>query len=251
MANTPRKPRRPVVGSRNPTGRPRSVAGRRPEAPESPETESDAVEATDGSEPPAPPPPPAPPEDGEDESPDEESAETPAARSRLLTSFRTTVALVVALVLMSGILAAEVWYVWFKGDPVVSSQRPVVTGEIAHRAAVESASQSISEILSYGYQDFDAQIDEATAMMTDTFAAEFRETADDVEDEFVAERTEQDVRVVAASVVQASAEKVRALLFIDQYVVRGPEGTTITPYRALVTMVHTDSGWLVDDIETK
>lgn len=247
MANPPRKPRRPVVGSRNPTGRPRNVAGRRPE---SPETENEAVEATDGDEPPAPPAPPAPPEDRDDDRA-EEPADEPAARSRLLTSVRTTVALVVALVLMSGVLAAEVWYVWFKGDPVVSAERPVVTGEIAHRAAVESASQSISEILSYGYQEFDAQIDEATSMMTDTFAAEFRETAEDVKDEFVAERTEQDVRVVAASVVQASAVKVRALLFIDQYVVRGPEGTTITPYRALVTMVHTESGWLVDDIETK
>lgn len=167
---------------------------------------------------------------------------------------RTTVALVVALVLMSGVLAAEAWYVWFRDPPVVSVQRPVVTGEIAHRAAVESASQSVAEILSYGYQDFDAQIEDATTMMDDAFAQEFRETAADLRDEFVAQRTDQDVRVVGASVVQASSEEVRALLFIDQYVVRGAdssEGTSVTPYRALVTMVHTDHGWLVSGIDTQ
>lgn len=249
MATTPRPPRRPVVGSRNPTGRPRNVAGRRPETPETEVVEPvESVEPVGASEPPTPPPPPAPPEDDDRDAP---PADAPPARSPLLTSMRTTVALVVALVVMSGILAAEAWYVWFKDPPVVSVARPVVTGEIAHRAAVEAASQSVSEILSYRYQEFDAEIEEATSMMTDSFAEEFRETAGDIKEEFVAKRTEQDVRVVAASVVQASSEQVRALLFLDQYVVRASEGTTVTPYRALVTMVHTDSGWLVSDIETK
>lgn len=229
---TPRPPRRPVVGSRNPTGRPRSVAGRRPEtAPGAvPETTADSAP--------------------EAEAPVVEPGET-SPRSRLLTSARTTVVLVVALALMSGVLAAEAWYVWFKPEPVVSAQRPVVVGEVAHRAAVEAARQSTEEILSYGYQDFDAEIEDATTKMTDEFAQRFRDTATDVKDRFVRQRTEQDVQVVAASVVQASSEQVRALLFLDQYVVRADEGTTKTPYRALVTMVHTDSGWLVSDIETR
>jgi len=250
MASTPRPPRRPVVGSRNPTGRPKTVAGRRSvetPAAESVDTtaESDVVAATTVPELLN-----HPDEASVAEAPAEKTDEPPA-RSRFLTSIRPTVGLVVALVLMSGVLAAEAWYVWFKDPPIVSAARPVVTGEIAHRAAVESAQQSIAEILSYGYQDFDAQIEEATSMMTDSFAEEFRETAVDVEQEFVAGRTEQDVRVVAASVVQASSEQVRALLFLDQYVIRGTEGTSVTPYRALVTMVHTDSGWLVSGIETK
>lgn len=250
MANQPRPPRRPVVGSRNPTGRPRSVAGKRsetvPEGEVAPE-----VDAGEASGPPTPPPPPAPPEDGDDDAtPVDESA----PRSRLLASARTTVVLVVALVLMSGVLAAEAWYVWFKPEPVVSAQRPVVVGEVAHRAAVEAARQSTEEILSYGYQDFDTEIEDATTKMTDEFAERFRGTAADVKDRFVRQRTEQDVKVVAASVVQASSEQVRALLFLDQYVVRGADasgGTSITPYRALVTMVRTGSGWLVSDIETR
>lgn len=229
---TPRPPRRPVVGSRNPTGRPRSVAGRRPETAPGAVPETTAETAPEA------------------EAPVVEPGET-SPRSRLLTSARTTAVLVVALVLMTGVLAAEAWYVWFKPEPVVSAQRPVVVGEVAHRAAVEAARQSTEEILSYGYQDFDAEIEDATTKMTDEFAQRFRDTATDVKDRFVRQRTEQDVQVVAASVVQASSEQVRALLFLDQYVVRADEGTTKTPYRALVTMVHTDSGWLVSDIETR
>ena len=87
--------------------------------------------------------------------------------------------------------------------------------------------------------------------MTDTFAAEYRETAAAVRQEFIENKTEQEVKVVGQSVVQASSEQVQALLFLDQYVVRAGKGTSVTPYRALVTMVHTDNGWLVDDIETQ
>lgn len=242
----PRPPRRPVVGSRNPTARPRRVAGQRPgEAPDA------AQPGTDAAYP-----------DHEDERPNltavgsadppGEEIDEPGERTRrMLDSRRTTAALVAALVLLAGAAMTEGWYLWLRDEPVVSAQRPVVTGEIAHRAAVEAASQSTTDILTYGYQDFDAQIDEATSKMTDSFAQQFRETAADVKGDFVAARTEQEVKVVAASVVQASSQQVRALLFLDQYVAKQGKGTAVTPYRALVTVVHTDSGWLVSDIETR
>ncbi len=87
--------------------------------------------------------------------------------------------------------------------------------------------------------------------MTDSLPQQFRETAEDVKGDFVAAKTEQEVKVVAASVVQASSQQVRALLFLDQYVAKQGKGTAVTPYRALVTVVHTDSGWLVSNIETR
>lgn len=255
MASGPRKPGRPVVGSRNPTARPRTVAGRRDETVETPETTApDPTYAVS----PRHDPPPTVVEPVEARGPEPtpvepvETSTQPSERTRrVLGSGRATIALVVALVLLVGALAAEGWYLKLREDPIVSASRPVVTGEIAHRAAVEAASQSVTDILTYGYQDFDAQIDEATAQMTDSFAQQFRDTAEDIKGDFVADRTEQEVKIVAASVVQASAQQVRALLFLDQYVAKAGKGTAVTPYRALVTVVHTDSGWLVSDIETQ
>jgi Mce-associated membrane protein len=249
MTPEKRPPRRPVVGSRNPTGRPRSVAGRRDQA------------GSPGSTGPAEPEP-TPPLDEEprDATPVEPAPvatvepppdETAEPSRRPLTSLRTTAALVVALVLLVGAVVAESWYLWLTDDPVVSATRPVVVGEVTHRSAVEAASASTADILSYGYRDFDEQIEDATTKMTDSFAEQYRETAEGVKEEFVADKTELEVRVVAASVVRASSEQVQALLFLDQYVAHPGEPTDRTPYRALVTVVHTDGGWLVSDIQTR
>ena len=168
---------------------------------------------------------------------------TPVARRRIV--------LVVAVLLLAGVAGIEGWYLYGTSDPVPSAERPVVSGTVAHRSAVESAARSTSEILSYGFEDFEAQIEDATTKMTGPFAEEFRETTADVKGRFVEDRITQEIRIVASSVVTASDEEVRALLFLDQYVAKAGEGTSVTPYRALVTVRRSDGGWLVSDIETQ
>jgi Mce-associated membrane protein len=87
--------------------------------------------------------------------------------------------------------------------------------------------------------------------MTDSFAAEYRKTVGDIRGDFVEAKTELTVKVVAAGVVRASSQQVQALLFLNQYVQKQGKDTAFTPYRALVTVVHTEHGWLVSDIETQ
>jgi Mce-associated membrane protein len=153
-----------------------------------------------------------------------------------------------------GIGVAEIWYLSQDGTATVSADHPVVTGELTHRAAVDAAAKSTVEILSTSYEDYDAQVDEATDKMTDSFAEEYRATADGIRDRFVAQETNLQFEAVGQSVVQASPEQVQALLFLNQYVekvVDGQPRTDYAQYRALVTVVHTDHGWLVSDIETQ
>ena len=223
-----RPPKRPVVGSRTPTSRPRKVGGRTPPPEETPQEET------------APPP--------EVDAPEEEKDESGPG---LLARLNTTIALVVALVLVVALLVAEGLYLWASKPPVVSASRPVVTGEMAHRSAVDAASEAAREIVSIRYQDYDAEVESAADKMTDSFAAQYRRTAEDIRPEFVAAEKEVEVRVVVAGVVRASSEQVQALLFLDQYVRTKGEGTTVTPYRTLVTVNDTENGWLVSDIETK
>jgi Mce-associated membrane protein len=87
--------------------------------------------------------------------------------------------------------------------------------------------------------------------MTDEFAETYLATKDDVREEFVADRTEVQVRVLGQSVSRASASSVQALLFFNQYVTKRGEQTSFSEYRALVTVVDTPDGWLVSDIETQ
>ena len=233
MATPPR--RRPVVGSRHPTARPRKMAG------QSGLPASDPVETVEPIEPVA-----------TSHEPVETSHEPVEAEHRgLLGSLRTTVALVVAIVLLVGVAAGEGWYLWLRDEPVVSAERPVVTGKIAYRAAVDAASQDTEEILSTSYKNYDDQVEQATGKMTAAFARQYRSTVGDIRQQFLASRTELQVNVVASSVVRASSAQVQALLFLNQYVTRAGKHTAFTPYRALVTVVHTEHGWLVSAIDTQ
>lgn len=225
------EPRKPIAGSRVPASRPRRLAGSgRPDEP---------VAAEPTATPKATP-----------------TQEVVRERepSRFLASLRTTWALVAVIVVLAIVSAAEIGWLVTRADPVVSASRPIVAGEVTHRAATDAAQRDIVEILTYSYQDFDSRIDKATSLMTPAFAKQFRATAEDVRADFVANRTQQLVKVRGTSVVRASDTQVQALLFLDQYVTKKGDktaaGTDYTPFRALVTMVRTDHGWLVDNINT-
>jgi Mce-associated membrane protein len=229
-SESPDKPRRPVVGSRNPTRRPRKIPT---QAHPEPVVETEPPSSVEPVETPAP----------------EAPRRTPGVGGR-----RTTIALVVAVVVLLLVGAAEIFYLVRDDTPTVSASRPVVTGELTHRAAVEAAARSTEEILSTSYESYDEQVAQAAAKMTDAFAAEYRQTSDGIRDQFVASKTKLQVKAVAQGVVQASPAQVQALLFLDQYVEKTEDGqprTDYRQYRALVTVVHTDQGWLVSNIETQ
>lgn len=161
------------------------------------------------------------------------------------------VVLAVATVALLGILAAQAWYLWLADEPKPTAERPVTVSDLTQATAVDAARAAAEEILSTSWEDYDAQAEQAKSLMTETYAIEYDETSDDIKDAFVAARTAVDMRVVWAGVYRASAEQVQALLFLDQVVTRGESGLRTTPYRALVTVVNTDRGWLVSAIETR
>ena len=156
-----------------------------------------------------------------------------------------------AVVGLLGVLGVEARYLWLADGPKPTAERPVTVSDLTQATAVDAARASAEEILSTSWEDYDAQAEQAKSLMTDTYAIEYGETSDDIRDAFIAAKTSVDMRVVWAGVYRASAEQVQALLFLDQVVARGDSGVRTTPYRALVTVVSTDRGWLVSTIETR
>jgi Mce-associated membrane protein len=227
--------------SRPATGRPRKIAGRGQEqdpAIEEAVVEEPVVEVRGAPAPSL-------------ETPETDEVPKAAGVSTSSTTGRILVALVVVLALVG---IGELVYLNRDPSPTVSAARPVVTGELSHRAAVEAAARSTEQILSTSYQDYDEQAAKASEKMTDTFAKEYAETSDGIKDEFIAQKTKLQVKAVAQGVVQASPAQVQALLFLNQYVEKEQDGqpkTAFAQYRALVTVVHTDHGWLVSNIETR
>ena len=267
--NVPRRP----ASSRAPTSRPRRIAGRgsvvppaaEPDAPTEPsgppETEDappvEPVEAVEAGEP-------AEVEVGEPDRLSEEPAETgPRGMGVLFASRRTTRALVAIAAVMAVVAAGLVIWLWRHDEGGVDARpsteegisvpegRPVLISAEDAQVAVAAAAEAASTIVATSYEDYDEQVEEAAALMTDEFAVEYRQTAEDVKQRILDTKTEVQVRIVAQGVVRANTSEVEALLFLNQYSTKDGGKTTYTPYRALVTVVHTDGAWLVSGLDTQ
>ncbi|MEJ7831712.1 MAG: hypothetical protein WKF79_02265 [Nocardioides sp.] len=254
-SSPPRPPRRPSAGSRTPTSRPRKVAGR--EAPAEPVVDPGVEPVIERELDPQGPPPAEDrvdlPPHGTEEWPDEGD---PPAEARGVGVTIGLVAAIVVLVLVATLESLYLWGPWqlwgpLKDDPVVSVDRPVVIGQVSHRTAVDTAAKAAVLIVSRSFETYDEQVAAATETMTSAFAEEYRTTTSQIKDRFVDARTNVTVEVTAQAVMRASDEQVTALLFLNQYVEKAGETSAYTPYRARVTMVRTESGWLVSDLETQ
>jgi Mce-associated membrane protein len=224
------------IGSRNPTGRPRRLATQPHPVADAADPVAEPTEPNAG--PPEPPEPPGPGDEGPG-----------GGHGR-----RRTIALVVAIAVLLVVGVLELVYLNRDASAAPSPERPVVVGDATRGEAVETAARSTEEILSTTYQSYDDQVEQAMQKMTDTFAQQYKQTSDGIRDRFIAQKTQLQVKAVGQSVVQASSSQVQALLFLNQYVqkvVDGQPKTDFAQYRALVTVVHTEHGWLVSDIDTK
>lgn len=166
-------------------------------------------------------------------------------------SGRLTGVLAVALLVPVTALAGEAWYLWGAPTPAASAARPVVIGDIDAYTAVESAALDAAQIFTTSWRSYDAHLARVSGLMTDTFAALYRRSAAPVRAQMVASRTSTSTKVAASGVVSATPDRVLALLFLDQRTTTGGDPPSYDARRALVTMVHTDRGWLVDNVQTR
>jgi Mce-associated membrane protein len=166
-------------------------------------------------------------------------------------SRRTTVALDACALVLAAAVGGETWYLWGTSSPTPSPQRPVVVGDIDAQSAVDTAATDAAAIFSTSWRRYDAHLTEVTALMTTDMAARYRTTAGPVRSRVVASRTSTTTRVAASGVVRATSEEVLALLFLDQRTTTDGGTPAYAARRALVTMAHTDSGWLVANVQTR
>ena len=166
-------------------------------------------------------------------------------------SRRATVALGAAALALTAAVGGEAWYLWGTTSPTPSPQRPVVVGDIDAQAAVDTAASDAAAIFSTSWRRYDAHLAEATSLMTPDMAARDRTSAGPVRSRVVASRTSTTTRVAASGVVRAAPDEVLALLFLDQRTSTRGGSPSYASRRALVTMVHSDRGWLVDNVQTR
>lgn len=168
-----------------------------------------------------------------------------------LDSLRGRALAPLAIVVLVAVLAVEAWVLWFRDVPAPTAEHPVLISDVRQAAAVDVAADSLTEILSTTWEEYDAQAEQARDLMTDDFAAQYGETSDEIKDAFVEARTDVEVTVAWAGVYRAGEEQVQALVFLDQVVTRDGSDPRTIPFRALVTVVPSGKEWLVADIDTR
>jgi Mce-associated membrane protein len=164
---------------------------------------------------------------------------------------RLSVVLGAGVLVLVAALGSEAWYLWGAASPVPSPSRPVVVGDIDARTAVATAATDAAAIFSTSWRRYDTHLGQVAPLMTGAMAARYRSTAGPVRARVVAAHTTTVTRVAASGVVRATPAQVQALLFLDQRTTSGDGPPSYAARRALVTMVHTESGWLVANVQTR
>ena len=112
------------------------------------------------------------------------------------------------------------------------------------RAAV---TDKVEALLSYQYDTFDDDRKAAEDSMTGEFQEEYGPTVSEIEDRAVAQKRSQTAQVAAVSVVSASPDEVRTLVFVNTLSsTEGSKKQRLMQNRIEVTMVKQGDSWLID-----
>ncbi len=153
---------------------------------------------------------------------------------------RLLVGLSVLALLLTGFVGYLAWSLSGMNDDAGAS----LTGR-------DAASAHVQKILSYDHESFDEGAAAAAKLMTDGFRKEYDDTVALVREDALKQESVVQAEVVASSVVEADANRVEALLFVNQTTAgKDLEEPRVDLNRVVVTLVPDgDGGWLVDDLD--
>ncbi|GIH91348.1 hypothetical protein ACFFMN_10130 [Planobispora siamensis] len=128
------------------------------------------------------------------------------------------------------------------------------SGEEAGRQALEAARSAAPDMLSYDYRTIEQDLARAAGYTTGALTGHYRRLAGSLAPEAKRQRAVQSATVTGAAVESAGPDRVDVLLFVDMSTVRETPGEEprrqVSQSRARLTMVKTDSRWLVSELST-
>lgn len=184
--------------------------------------------------PPAPvaePPPPAP-------------AAPPPEPDRAPATERNVARLLIVLSVLALLLAAAVGYLAWDLEGMTDDAEARASGQVA-------AVEHVEKILSYDHASFDKGTAAAERVMTESFRKEYGDTVALVREDALSKESVVRAEVVASSVVEATSDRVQALLFVNQTTSGSDlEEPRVDLNRVVVTLVPGEDGeWLVDGMD--
>ena len=139
-------------------------------------------------------------------------------------------------------VAAAIW-VWQAGDDTAV--------EDATSAAQSAAEQAIVPVLSYDYENLEADQKRAASYLTADYRKDYDQLFGVIADNAPSTQTKVSAEVVASGIVRSGEDRVDVLVFVDR-----PTTNKVTPepvtYRdqVTVTMQKVGDDWLIDNLVT-
>ena len=148
--------------------------------------------------------------------------------------------LVVALLVASGL---AVWQTMRLGDAQEDADR--------RTAAARAASEFTITLLSYDFEDLDAQADRIAELATEEFAEEFADAMDAGLGSSIEElRARSTASVTEVMVSEVPGDRARAIVLADSEITSEAGSRSSTGTYLDVALVHLDGRWQVDDVRT-
>jgi Mce-associated membrane protein len=150
-------------------------------------------------------------------------------------SHRSILAAGLAAVLVLGLAATA----WVNADRRQRAER-------AGTDALSVASAATTALFSYDYRSFDASVANGRQFITGEFADEYTKTTQTLKPAAEQEQAVVRAEVSAAGVIDASADQVDVLLYVNQYRRNvNIDGEKVDQNRVVLTLVRVDGQWKV------
>jgi Mce-associated membrane protein len=157
-------------------------------------------------------------------------------KSSPIRRLRRIAVVLVAAIVLSGVSAGVAWY----------HHQDALRREAAVRESLAAATAAAQAIFSYDYRSFDASVANGRTFVTGDFATEYAQTTASLKSTAVAEQAVVHAQVSAIAVVEAGADRVELLVYLNQYRRNtNVAGEKVDQNRVVLTMVHTEDGWKV------
>lgn len=163
-----------------------------------------------------------------------------------------TAVVLVLLVLALAVATGLGW--WWQHGEGRTAELPTAERAVSSVAARDSggpaATRLAEQVLSYDWEGFDAEVERTRSLLAPSFRRQFADSMAEVRDRTLSERVRLRATVRDSAVSSASADRVVALVFVDQ-----ETSSPLTPtrrvdqVRVLVTVTRDGGEWRVSRMD--
>jgi len=163
------------------------------------------------------------------------------------------VRLVVGLLVLCLALGGALWYVADRADHPDLGKAPngQVTDNSFRNAAMSTASETATQMLSYTWKTFDADRAKVRKLLSGKALTQYDEAMDQVKDRAATAKLTLTANVISVGTISVKEHSAKLLLFVNTYTTReGSKKQQVQQSRLVMDMTRKSGDWIVSNVST-